>query len=383
MYDDPSIQDFKRIPFSDLTCITSNTRSLELPDEKLSTESINLIQSGIAHVGSVVVCRVESIGAHKEVENRSGRLVRLSPDDLIMGVMGNRHSTTSVYGGLPKSGIELPREEPIDLLSYGGVIGECYSCPSYLGSPTKLRILGFVSQEGKPLEIIPQIRDEHLQVSCPFILIAGTSATVGKTKFASKLIHFITHGLGRTVAATKLAGAGELADLLNLRDAGARYIYDFIDAGLVTTYVPSEKPVEVAKGILNHLAMKKPEVIIAELGGDILGANVPAILADEDIRHTALAMILVPSDILAAFGAINYLQSLGFPTNKVYIGQPIKNIAASQERAWKVIDRRLYDCENMEDLGSLVEEMLGWRHKKEEQDLQTEEQVELHPIMVL
>ena len=55
------------------------------------------------------------------------------------------------------------------------------------------------------------------------------------------------------------------------------------------------------------------------------------------------------------------------------MGQPIKNPAASQVRAWNTIDRRLYDCENVEDLEDLVGEILGWRSKKDDQPSQTEE----------
>ncbi len=376
MYDDPSIQDFKRISFSDLTCITSNTRSLELPDERLSTESINLIQSGIAHVGSVVVCKVESVGIDQAVENRWGELVPINPGDLIMGVMGNRQSTTSMYGGIPEHGITLPREGFIDLLSPGGVIGECLSCPSYLGSPTKLHILGLAFQEGKPLEIVPWLRDERLRASCPLILIAGTSAEVGKTRFASKLISFLAHNLRRTIAATKLAGVGDREDLLKLQNSGAELIFDFVDAGLVTTYkVPEKVVVEVAKGILNHLGKRKPGAIVAELGGDILGANVPAILADKEIRDAASAMILVPSEIFAAYGALRYLEDRGFPTNRVYVAQPKKNPETSQERARDILHCDLYDCEKEKDLASLVEKILGWRKK--------ENSVKLHAAMTL
>src|SRR5947209_5602369 len=97
-----SLTGFGKIFLSDLACITSHTRPLEL-----AGESVDVVANGVAHVGSVVVCRVESVGIHQELENRSGKFDRIQPGDLIMGVMGNRHSPVSVYGGLPELGIEL------------------------------------------------------------------------------------------------------------------------------------------------------------------------------------------------------------------------------------------------------------------------------------
>lgn len=357
----------------DLTCTaTSSTRSL-----RLSTQEIELVRHGAGKVGSVVVCEVISLGAHKQIENPLGDLVSLTPGNLIMGVIGHRHSTVSMYGGLPESGINLPGEEPVDLLSSGGVIGECYSCPSYLGSPTKLRILGLASQAGNLLEARPRLMDEKLEVSCPLILMAGTSSGVGKTRFAAKLVKFISRNLGRQVAATKLTGAGSLEDALNLEKAGAKQVFHLVDAGLVTTYgIPGEQVVSVSKGILNQLGIEKPGVIIAELGGDIFGANVPAILADPEIQESTRAMILLPSDIFAASGALTYLRrkEIDFPLKKVYIGQPMKNPLASQERAWQILDRRPYDCEKAEDLADLIKEVLGWGNDKDDQAPQTGEQ---------
>lgn len=354
---------FAKIFLRDLACITSHTRPLEI-----AGESIDIVANGVAHVGSVVVCRIESIGIHKELENRWGNFDRIQSGDLILGVMGNRHSPVSVYGGLPDSGIALPRLESIDLLSSGGVIGECSSCPHYLGSPTKLHIVGLAAQNGKLLEVIPWLKNENLSISCPLILISGTSAEVGKTRFASNLIRFLSQNLGQTVAATKLTGTGDLEDLLKLHEAGAELLFDLVDAGLVTTYkVSKDVVVEITKGVLNHLGKKNPGVIIAELGGDILATNAEAIIADKEISAAASAMILIPSEVLAAYGALNYLEEKGFPRSKVYIAQPKQNPEASRERASHILHYKLYDCTNDKDLADLLEKVLGWSIETESQ----------------
>ncbi len=333
---------------------TSSTRSLSL-----TLEDIDVVQDTvILHAGSVVVCEVVSIGAHKEVEDLAGQNITIKPGDRIIGVMGNRHSTTSMYGGIPASGIKLPTGEQFALLSSGGVIGRCDSSPSYLGKPTELHIIGLAYYKGECLEIRPQITAEYLTIPCPLILIAGTTAGTGKTKFAMKLIHFISHDLRQVVVATKLAGAGNLDDLLKLREAGAQDVFDFVQAGLVTTYeMPGDDVVKVAKGVLNRLSREKPDYIVAELGGDISGANVPALLADKDIQGVADALILVPSDMFAAQAALSYLDRQTFPQDKIYMGYPIKNLAASRERARDILKRDdldLYDCENAVHLKKLM-----------------------------
>ena len=370
---------FGKAPLSDFTCITSSTRSLRLSNEAIGWTA------GVADVGSVVVGKIVSIGAYEYLESRQlGEHVRISKGDLIAGVMGNRYSNTYMYGGVPESGIEVPRVEPLEFLSSGGIIGECSAYPSDPGSPTRVHILGVATQGERQLKLSPRFSDNQLRISSPLILIAGTSANVGKTKFAFKLIHFIARELERPVAATKLAGTGDFGDLLSFGHAGAKQTLDFVEAGLATTYGDyAERVVSVAKGVLNELSRRQQsDIIIAELGGDICEANIPALLADSEIRRATQALILVPSDIFAASGALAYLEREGYKDllSKTYIGQPIKNSKANQGRAWKIIDRHLYDCEEEKDLANLVEKILGWSIEKESQIPQTEApmKLELH-----
>ena len=120
-------------------------------------------------------------------------------------------------------------------------------------------------------------------------------------------------------------------------------------------------------------------MIIVELGGDILGANVPAILADNDILANTKAIVLVPSDIFAASGALSYLRERGFQRN-IDVAQPLKNPGISQKRAQSILHCRLYDCEKTEDLENLVKDTLGWVRKTNEQLSQKEGQKAFHAI---
>lgn len=344
--------------------VTSSLRSLGMTSRQ-AVESFHIIP-GVATFGSVVLARVEAIGADEKVENQDGEVITILPGDHIIGVVGNRYSTMSFYGGVPENGINIPTETPIDLLSTGGVMGICESWPSYVGYPTKLQILGLIVQNGKPVHLLSQLHStQQLTCQSPLLLIAGTAASVGKTTFATKLIDFLIHTLRWRVAATKLAGAGEYADLLSLRDAGAQPAWDFVDEGLPTTYrVPDQLVVPTIKRVLNRMGEKQPDAIVAELGGDILGASVPDILADPEIRAMTKALILVPSDMLAAYGTVTVLKNTAFPA-PIYLGQPIRNPEASRERARLLLQQPMFDCMNRDDLNKLVKDELGWREKSE------------------
>lgn len=353
------------IRLSDLTCITSSIRSLDLTTGQ--TADTFHIMPGIGKFGSVILGSVVSVGSNTKVENQEGERIALLPDDLVIGVIGNRYSTESFYGTVSPAGIDIPTEEPIDLLSAGGVVGICESYPAYMGHPTMLQVLGLIAQDGKSVNLLSQLRTaQQLMCNCPLILIAGTAAAVGKTTFATKLIEFLVKTMHWHVAATKLAGAGEYEDLLSLRKAGAEPVENFVDAGLPTTYdVPDHLVVPTIKGVLNRLSEKQPDVIVAELGGDILGASVPEILADPEILAITEALILIPSDVVAAYGAIAVLKETGF-SGPVYFGQPIKkNPKVSQERARTLLKRPMFDCMEKEDLDSFVKDELGWSAKSE------------------
>ena len=64
----------------------------------------------------------------------------------------------------------------------------------------------------------------------PVVLLVGTSMSAGKTTSAKVIVRLLREA-GLVVVGAKLTGAGRYRDILAMQDAGADYIFDFVDAG--------------------------------------------------------------------------------------------------------------------------------------------------------
>jgi len=74
----------------------------------------------------------------------------------------------------------------------------------------------------------------------PVVLIVGTSMSAGKTSSARIIVRLLKEA-GLKVIGAKLTGAGRYRDILSVRDAGADWIFDFVDVGLPSTVCPEEE----------------------------------------------------------------------------------------------------------------------------------------------
>ncbi|MEU2246323.1 hypothetical protein [Streptomyces sp. NPDC019224] len=312
---------------------------------------------GTGHAGDLVIARVVRVGAYPRVENTHGRDVRIRVGDEIVGVLGDRHSTTSIYGGLPDGGLAVRAGAPADLLAVGGVIGTAASSPASLGTATALELVGLAADEsGEVVRLRP--RTAASVPATPVVFIGGTAAEVGKTTFASALVHHLAARHGLRVGVTKLAGTGRLRDLLTLADAGAHCAADFVDAGLATTYGHTpEAVVGTARHLVSRLTDEGADIVIAELGGDLWGAGIPNILRDADLVAAARALVLVPSDAMASLGADTWLAQNGITIPPVH-GVPHRNVMAARERVGKGMGVQLVDPHDEQDMRRLVTEVL-------------------------
>ncbi|WP_369260915.1 hypothetical protein [Streptomyces sp. R35] len=331
--------------------IASCTRGAQTLPERLTAVE------GIGRAGDLVIARVVKVGAYRQVENLHGRDVRIRVGDEIVGVLGDRHSTTSIYGGLPEGGLAVKAGTPADLMAVGGVIGVAASSPASLGTATALELVGLAADaDGRVVRLEPQAAP--VATGTPVVFIGGTAAEVGKTTFAAALVNHLAARHGLRVGVTKLAGTGRLRDLLTLADAGAHCAADFVDAGLATTYGHSaEAVVGAARHLVGRLTEEGAEIIVAELGGDLWGAGIPDILRDPGLVASARALVLVPSDTMASLGADTWLAQNDITIPPVH-GVPHRNVMAARERVGRGMGVQLVDPHNEQDMERLVTEVL-------------------------
>jgi len=276
------------------------------------------ITGGIGKEGDLVLTQVSMLGARREMESYHNDNLTdqvLCMGDFIIGVLGNRHSSTSEYGDVPARGINCRKGASIDLLSSGGVVGICKEAPKVLGSiPTQLNMIGLICKQGKVLnlKVLCSKWDKKLEPTAPIFLSCGTAAEIGKTTAAKSIIkECFALGLSR-IAATKLTGTGRRRDISTFESVNAFPVYDFPDVGLATTYTSSKQFIPAIYTLINKINREgSPSVIIGECGGDIIEGNIPTLLQDQAIIKNLVGIIHSSSDVLGIIGSLKFYESWG------------------------------------------------------------------------
>ena len=191
--------------------------------------------SDATKAGDVVVVRALTDSAtYNMLETPTGRLAKINPGDLLLGVLGRRRALKGFVGDVPPT---LKHGDELHLLNMGGVIGYCTGHHSSLGDAIKLEVIGLVCDEaGRVLNIADAALPLRttLGETAPIVMIAGTCMNSGKTYAATELIKQATRA-GMRVAGAKLSGVACLRDTLNMSDHGAVATASFLDCGLPST----------------------------------------------------------------------------------------------------------------------------------------------------
>lgn len=296
--------------------VASNVRALDrarlqacsIDSDWPAAEGVVLLLQTLADAGSI-----------RSLESQQGREVALYRGDRFVGVLAHRRSSTSEYGDVPPSG-EPGVSRELDLLSHGGVVGRGLSMPPARAASgfTRVRVLGALAQQGRALSLRelcgdpPRRRPEAAaqQRAVPTLLVCGSAAEVGKTTTCAALIRALKRR-GLVVGAAKLTGTGRLRDILAMRDAGADHALDFPELGLATTYAAAPLVLQAARELLGRLDSSGCQVVVAELGGDIIEANADALLADPQIAGRCRAIVHVAGDVLGILGAAELYRRFG------------------------------------------------------------------------
>jgi len=296
----------KTINVIDVEKIGSATSPLAL------AKTVALVSSSEStKAGDVVVVRALTDSAtYNMLELPTGRLAKINPGDLLLGVLGRRRALKGFVGDVPAS---LRSGDQLHLLNMGGVIGLCTGHHSSLGDAIKLEVIGLVCDEsGKVLNIADAALAPRTSLgeTAPIVMIAGTSMNSGKTYAATELIKQATRA-GLRVAAGKLSGVACLRDTLNMADHGAVTTASFLDCGLPST-VDIADLAPSAKAIIARLNEVNPDLIVIELGDGILGGySVDTVFADYELLDATAALVFCASDYVGAWGGIELLRRRG------------------------------------------------------------------------
>lgn len=264
--------------------------------------------AGRPRIGDVMYCRIRALGAHRELENRNGRIHRLTDSTTGLFVYGNRYATDGFEARIP--------DEPVavaDMIARSGVIGTVRVRNSRLRAPTTVDVLGQVHDpDGQPLNtldhslVTPKNREKKSPRS-KLILVCGTAMNSGKSTAAVATCWALTT-MGHSVRASKVTGTASLKEILHMSDAGATSVSDFSYLGYPSTYLLGEPEV---RGIFDNLDLKfgnnPRNYWIVEVADGLLQRETAMLLANPEVRARIHRLILCAGDAFGAIGALHVL----------------------------------------------------------------------------
>ncbi|MCQ4079374.1 DUF1611 domain-containing protein [Streptomyces sp. RB6PN25] len=263
-------------------------------------------------LGDLVVAQVTSVGAHEHLEDAHGRRVKLHPGDLVVGACGNRYAT-DFYEGYHRPG---PKAH---LLTAGGVIGTAVSWHTNCPVPTELEVLGPLTDDNdQPVSLDhfarprPPSSPQSLSGSEPLaVAVVGSSMNSGKTTTAAGLISGWTRA-GLVAGAAKVTGSGSGKDRWTYIDAGARYVVDFLDFGMSSTFgYPPERLLGTMAAMRDALIQDGADAIVLEIADGLLQAETRRLIGH--LPTVCRGAVLAVGDALAACSGVDLLRAAGVP----------------------------------------------------------------------
>jgi len=248
--------------------------------------------------GDFVVGRV--VGERNRLyncETCSGRVAELVRGDLMVGALGRRSATLEGVGDWRAVTDDLQ----LEALTRAGLLARATSTSPMLPDLMRLDYLGHAMRAGDKLTMtrfVQPVAPRRLDI--PVILLIGTSMSSGKTTAGQVIIRALRY-LDVDVVAAKLTGAARYRDILKFRDAGARCVVDFVDAGLPSTVCSAEAFRGPFEHMLSLIANCDARVLVAEAGASPLEPYNGATVV-EYLRGLARFTVLCASDPYAVLG---------------------------------------------------------------------------------
>lgn len=332
---------------------TSLTRISGLENSNYEVKRLPRIQW---ESGDYIAAEITDVGADTQIELTSGRMIDPLKGEKVIGALGVRHATLEATG----SWKEIPNSGEMHMLTGAGLIGWMTSLSVFSPVPIGLKYIGHVKIRGHKVtmrQMVPKVELKPLDI--PVILLVGTSMSAGKTTTA-RIITRQLKLMGKKVVAAKLTGAGRYRDILSVHDAGADYIFDFVDAGLPSTVCTREEYVDAYHHMIALMANTDAEVAVIEIGASPLepyNGDIAVHLLRNKIRST----ILCATDPYAVYGVMK-----SFDLTPDLVSGPATNTLAGVELVRKLCGVEAANLMNPENLKTLQKVLI--------QDLKIKEQ---------
>ena len=260
--------------------------------------------------GDLVLARVEELGQHKKLELVSSRRATLFEGDEIVVAYGNRYAPDQFEGIVPD------HLGSCRLVAAGGVAARLLNRHDKVKSATRINPIGLLAdQDGHRINLSSaRLPKADLIDAKPLVLVvAGTAMNSGKTTACANLVRGLVRQKFR-VAAAKFTGTGAGADYRSLVDAGANPVFDFIDAGYVSTYrVNRDVLHDIVMTLGSHMAASKPDVIIVEVADGLLQRETARLFATPSFTSWADGLIFAANDALGAQAGVSWLTARQLP----------------------------------------------------------------------
>lgn len=296
----------------------------------------------------------EVIGLHgqRQIELANGRMMELAQGDILVGAFGDRFATLEATG----SWRDIQDDGEFHCLTSAGLLARARSRSDFIPQMMRLRYQGHVVRHGSKVRMEDFVQQlPAVEYDKPTILIMGTSMSAGKTT-ASRIVIRQLRAAGLRVVGAKLTGAGRYRDVLSMSDAGADFIYDFVDVGLPSTVLQDDRFEPFLDQLLARIQCTDTDVAVVEIGASPLEPY-GGMAAVERIRDSVIFTILAASD---PYGVVGVTVAFGRGADLV------TGIAANTEAGIQLIEKltgrpaiNLRDKESLPRLRELLFPRLG------------------------
>lgn len=296
---------------------------------------------GVPSVGDLVLARVDAIGHHEGLQLANGRRRQMFVGDEIVVVYGNRYACSQFESLVPKT------MGPCHLVAGGGIASRAISWHDRIvKGPTHITPLGLLADaDGKRMNLrdfcvrpVDRISDPHPTA----IAVVGTAMDSGKTQTAA----FLVRGLiaaGLRAAYAKITGTGAGGDTWLLKDAGADPVFDFVDAGMPTTYLATPEEIDgVLMTLVAHIAQAGVDAIVLEVADGVFQRETAALLRSPVFAQLVGGIVLAARDAMGASAGVAWLSNQTTPVlalSGLLSAAPLQSIEAKLATGLAVYNR--------------------------------------------